>query len=63
MPAGTRPEAIPPATVPRKNGVSTDAPANAAPNSRAVSEVVLSLRNANAEPRAMIPSATSVSGM
>ncbi len=31
MPGGTRPEAIAPATVPRKNGVTTDELANAAP--------------------------------
>lgn len=34
MPSGMRPEAIPPATVPRKNGVRTEDAANAVPNSR-----------------------------
>ena len=52
-----------PATVPRKNGVSRDERANVAPNSRCRSTRVLTLRNANAEPRAMMPSDTKVSGM
>src|ERR1700688_673397 len=34
-PAGTRPEAMAPATVPRKNGVISDEPAKIAPNKRA----------------------------
>ena len=35
IPGGTRPDATPPAAAPRKNGVTTDEDANAAPNSRA----------------------------
>ena len=61
-PAGTRPDAMAPATVPRKNGVSTDEDANAAPNTRRCHGTVLVLRNAKAAPRAMMPSAARVSG-
>jgi hypothetical protein len=63
IPGGTRPEAIAPAVAPRKAGVSTLDSANAAPNSRCCHNSVLALRNANAAPRAMMPIATSVSGM
>jgi hypothetical protein len=62
-PGGTRPDATPPAIAPRKNGVTTDENANAAPNIRCCHTSVAAFRNANAEPRAITPSATSVSGM
>lgn len=62
-PGGTRPDATAPATVPRKNGVSTDDSAKAAPNRRCCHSSVLLLRNANAAPLPMIPKAASVRGM
>src|SRR5258706_14388775 len=61
-PGGTRPDAIAPATVPRKNGVSTDEVANAAPNRKRCHSTSAALRKAKAAPRAMMPSAASVSG-
>ena len=63
IPGGTRPDATPPATAPRKNGVMTEEAANAAPNRRRCQTCVTVLRNANAEPRTMIPNAARVSGM
>ena len=62
MPAGTRPDATPPTTEPRKYGVITDDDANATPNSRRWPTVREALRNANAAPRRMMPTAASVSG-
>jgi hypothetical protein len=61
-PAGTRPDATPPTTAPRKKGVMTDESANVAPNNRCAGNVVDALRNANAPPRRMIPIAAPVSG-
>jgi hypothetical protein len=61
-PGGTRPEATAPAAAPRNHGVITEENANAAPNSRRAHPASIALRNANAAPRAMTPSATSVSG-
>src|ERR687894_645055 len=52
MPGGTRPLAMAPATVPRKNGVSREEKANVAPNNRCRDTSVLTLRNANVAPRA-----------
>ena len=63
LPGGTRPEATAPATVPRKNGVSTLERAKAAPNSRLRVSSSTDLRNAKAAPRAMIPTAARVRGM
>ena len=60
--AGTRPDAIPPTTVPMKNGVSSDDSANIAPNARRCSTGSTALRNAKPAPRRTIPSAASVSG-
>ena len=55
MPGGTRPDATPPTTAPRKNGVTSEDTANAAPRKRRIGSVVMLLRNANAAPRAIIP--------
>src|SRR5437879_13328818 len=63
VPSGTRPDAMAPAIVPRKNGVITDESANAAPKMRRSHSSLSALRNANAEPRKMMPSAAAVSGM
>src|SRR6202035_4744234 len=63
MPRGTRPDEIAPATVPRKNGVTTDEIANAAPKGRCNDSPVTAPRKANAEPRRMMPIAVAVSGM
>src|SRR4051812_22334704 len=63
IPGGTRPEATPPTTAPRKYGVISDDNANEAPRNRRMPSVVMLLRNANAAPRAIIPKAASVSGM
>src|SRR5258708_9705579 len=60
---GTRPEAIPPATVPRKNGVITDDTANATPNIRCCDKVSETLPNANPARRPTIPTAASANGM
>ena len=62
-PAGTRPDAIAPATAPMQYGTSTDDDANAAPKfalARACANTAL--RNAKLEPRSTMPSAASVSG-
>src|SRR5258707_13115739 len=45
-PAGTRPEATAPATVPRKNGAISDEPAKIAPKSLACADVSAHFRNA-----------------
>ena len=62
-PGGTRSDAIAPAIVPKKKGVTMEENANAAPNNRRCQSSVTALRNANADPRAMMPIATRVSGM
>ena len=59
---GTRPEAIAPVAAPRKNGVTTEERAKAAPKSRRSAGSVTDLRKAKAEPRRMTPKATAVSG-
>ena len=61
-PAGTRPDAIAPATAPMQNGTITDDDANAAPKLRSLDVRVTSLRNAKLEPRNTMPSAASDSG-
>src|SRR3954468_12523521 len=61
-PAGTRPDAIAPATAPMQNGTITDDVANAAPKLRWLDVRVTSLRNANAEPRNTMPSAAIDNG-
>ena len=58
-PAGTRPDAIAPATAPMQYGTSTDDDANAAPKLRWLDVRVTSLRNAKLEPRNTMPSAAS----
>jgi hypothetical protein len=63
MPSGTRPDAIAPAIMPRKNGVITDDSAKETPNIRWMATSVTVFRNANAEPRRMTPKATIVSGI
>ena len=63
MPGGTRPEATPPTTAPRKYGVTSDDSANEAPRKRRIARVVTLLRKANAAPRAIIPKAARVNGM
>ena len=60
--AGTRPDATAPATVPRKNGVISDAPAKTTPNSRACAIVAAYLRNAKAAPRSTMPSSANSIG-
>src|SRR4051794_31980638 len=55
-PGGTRPATIPPTIAPRQNGTTTDEIANAAPKSRCSASRGTTLRNANPEPRATIPS-------
>src|SRR4029077_17052652 len=62
MPTGTRPEAIAPATVPRKKGVTTDDAAKAIPNARWSDSSDTAPRKAKAEPRRITPNATAVSG-
>jgi len=62
-PAGIRPDAIAPATVPRKNGVITDEAAKIAPKNRAWAKVSAYLRNAKLAPRNTIPANASISGM
>jgi len=59
----TRPDAIPPATVPMANGVSTDDKAKAAPNTRRRGVVNDTLRNANPAPRATMPSLAASSSL
>src|ERR1700687_1167894 len=61
--AGTRPEAIAPATVPRKNGAISDDPAKIAPNNLAWVNVAAYLRNAKLAPRNTIPASASINGM
>ena len=61
-PAGTRPDAIAPATAPMQYGTSTDDVANAAPKLRWLDVRVTSLRKAKLEPRSTMPSAASESG-
>jgi hypothetical protein len=58
----TRPDAMPPSTVPKKNGTSTDASAKTAPSVRASAIVAAWPRRANAVPRAMMPRAARKSG-
>ena len=60
--AGTRPEAIAPATVPRKNGAISDDPAKIAPNNLAWLNVSAYLRNAKLAPRNTIPASASIKG-
>src|SRR5258708_6393549 len=62
-PAGTRPEAIAPATVPRKNGVISDEAAKIAPKSLACAYVSAYLRNAKPAPRSTIPASASIIGV
>ena len=50
-PAGIRPDAIAPATVPRKNGVITDEAAKIAPKTAPGAKVSADLRNAKLAPR------------
>src|SRR5579883_1284664 len=61
-PGGTRPEAMPPATAPRKKGVSTEAAANTQPSALLEAGSCTALRKAKAEPRRMTPTATAVRG-
>ena len=61
-PAGTRPDAIAPATAPMQYGTSTDEIAKIAPKSRRSDVRKTLLRNAKLEPRSTMPSAASVSG-
>src|SRR3954451_18711654 len=59
---GTRPDAMPPATAPKQNGVITDEDANATPLSRCSAVRIDTLRNANPEPRSTIPNTAIPSG-
>jgi hypothetical protein len=63
LPTGTRPPATAPTTVPRKNGVSTEA----SPKSLSASNRPRARRalwwNANPDPRRTTPSAARLSGM
>src|SRR5262245_39786382 len=61
-PAGTRPDAIAPATAPMQYGTRTDENAKTAPRARRSRVRNTLLRNAKLEPRITIPSAASVSG-
>src|SRR3954447_2985305 len=61
-PAGTRPEAMAPATAPNEYGTSTDAAANVAPKFRWSRVRKTALRNAKLVPRSTMPSAASVNG-
>jgi len=63
MPGGTRSAAREPPTVPRKKGVSTDEKAKAPPNRRCCHSSWLTFLKAKADPRAMMPKATSVRGI
>src|ERR1700694_260573 len=60
---GTRPEAIAPQTVPKKNAVTTDDEANTTPARRRSEVRTSALRNANALPRRTIPRAARPRGM
>src|SRR5260370_13858965 len=59
-PAGTRPEATAPATVPKKNGVISDDPAKIAPNNLARRNVSAYLRNAKLPPRHTTPATANI---
>ena len=61
--AGTRPQAMPPTTVPRHNGVMTEEIANSAPNVRRPARLVTMWRKAKPLPRRTMPSAAMESGM
>jgi len=61
-PADTRPEATAPATAPRKNGVTNEEAAKAAPNVRCSRTFSTGFRKANPAPRRMIPTPAAVSG-
>ena len=63
LPTGTRPEAMAPATAPRKNGVTSDERAKDPPYNRWRRTGSTSLRSAKPEPRRMMPTAARVSGM
>ena len=60
---GTRPLAIAPAIIPRKNGVISDEAANTMPWSCASRAVAENLRKAKAPPRSTMPPPTSSQGM
>src|SRR3979490_2705783 len=62
-PAGTRPEAMAPATVPKKNGLLSDEPATVQPNNLGWRNVAAYLRNAKLAPRNTIPASASIKGM
>src|SRR5258708_22692201 len=62
-PAGTRPEAMAPATVPKKNGVISDEPAKIAPNNLAWLNVSAYLPDAKLAPRHTIPATASIKGV
>ncbi len=61
-PAGTRPDAMAPATAPMQYGTISDDTANAAPKLRRLDVRDTSLRNAKLDPRSTMPSAASESG-
>src|SRR4051794_17509758 len=61
-PAGTRPDAMPPATAPMQYGTSTDDDANTAPRARWRDLRNTSLRKAKLEPRSTMPSAARLRG-
>ncbi len=61
-PAGTRPEAMPPAIAPMQNGTTTDPSANAAPKLRRSRVRNTVLRKAKLDPRSTIPIAAIVNG-
>jgi hypothetical protein len=63
LPTGTRPDAIPPTTAPKKNGVRTEEIANTAPNRRCCGKRSASLRNAKPNPRRTMPNAARLSGI
>src|SRR5436309_15353533 len=58
----TRPEAIPPRAVPRKNGVRIEETANRVPKARRPLDATVALRNAKPAPRRTIPRAARLSG-
>ena len=61
-PARTRPEAMAPKLAPRKNGVTTDDSAKAAPNRRRPVSARVGSRNTNPAPRSTIPAAARAIG-
>ena len=61
-PAGTRPEAMAPATAPMQKGTSTDDAAKAAPKLRRSRVRITDLRKAKLAPRITMPSAAMVRG-